>query len=138
MAAHIIRGRMRRPITLAAAGVLALAGCGGSGSGGSGGGKPVTVAAGKPLVVKADEFSFSPSNVVVKGGGPLKIELRNDGAQAHDLHVQQDGDDRGGTPVFGPGQTKTATVRLAPGKYEFECTVGDHAAQGMKGTLTIK
>jgi len=90
-------------------------------------------------VVKADEYRFDPSNVVVTGGGPLKIELRNDGSQAHDLHVQsEDGDDRGGTPVFGPGQTKTTIVRLAPGKYEFECTVGDHAAQGMKGTLTVK
>ena len=125
-------------MTLAAVTAIALAGCGGSDSGDSGGGKPTTVPAGKPLVVKADEYSFSPSNVVAKPGGPLKIELHNDGAQAHDLHVEQDGDDRGGTPVFGPGQTKTTIVRLAPGKYDFLCTVGDHAAQGMKGTLTIK
>jgi plastocyanin len=134
MAAHIIRARMRRPVTLAAAAAMALAGCGGAG----GGSRSVTLPAGKPLVVKADEFKFDPSNVVVKGGGPVRIKLTNVGAQAHDLHVERDGDDLGGTPIFGPGQTKTATVKLAPGKYDFLCTVGDHAAQGMKGTLTVK
>jgi plastocyanin len=126
-------------MTLAATLAIGLLGCGGGGSGGSGGGKPATLPAGKALVVKADEYRFSPANVVAKPRGPLTIELRNDGAQAHDLHVQTtDGDDRGGTPVFGPGQTQKTIVRLAPGEYEFICTVGDHEAQGMKGTLTIQ
>ena len=125
---------MRRPTTLAAAAAVALAGCGGGG----GSGKSVTLPAGKPLVVKADEYRFDPSNVVVKAGGPLRIKLTNDGAQAHDLHIQRGGDDLGGTPVFSPGQTKTATVKLAPGQYDFVCTVGDHEQLGMKGKLTVK
>jgi plastocyanin len=138
MAAHIIRGRMLRPVTLAAVAALALAGCGGSDSADSGGAKPTIVPTGKKLVVKADEYSFSPSTVEAKPRGPLTIELRNEGSQAHDLRVERDGDDQGGTSVFGPGQTKTTIVRLTPGEYEFLCSVGDHAAQGMKGTLTIK
>jgi plastocyanin len=134
MAAHIIRGRMRRTVTLGAAAAVALAGCGSGG----GGGKTVTVSGGKPIAVTADEYKFDPSNIVVNSSGPVRIRLTNDGSQAHDLHVERDGDDLGGTPVFGPGQTKTATVKLTPGKYDFLCTVGDHAAQGMKGTLTVK
>jgi plastocyanin len=135
MAAHIIRGRMRRPLTLAAVTAVALAGCGGGG----GGGRTVTVGAGKPVVVKADEYKFDPGNITVKAsGGAIRLQLSNDGAQAHDLHVERGGEDLGGTPVFGPGQTKTATVKLAPGKYDFVCTVGDHEQLGMKGTLTVK
>jgi plastocyanin len=138
MAAHIIRGRMRRTLTLAAVGAAALGGCGG----GDGGGPATTVAAGKPFVVKADEYKFDPGKVVVKAGttGPttLTIQLTNGGAQAHDLHLERGGDDLGGTPVFGPGQTKTAKVTLTPGTYDFVCTVGDHEQLGMKGTLTVK
>ncbi len=125
---------MRRTVTLAAGAALALAGCGGD----AGGGKTVTVGKGKPVVVKADEYEFDPGNIVIKGGGgSVRIQLTNDGAQAHDLHVQKDGDDLGGTPVFGPGQTQTATVKLEPGTYEFFCSVGDHEQLGMKGTLTV-
>jgi plastocyanin len=139
MAGHIIRGRMRRSLTALVAVAVTLAGCG---SGGGGSGRSVTLAAGKPLAVKADEYKFDPKTVVVKApsNGPtkLKIELRNDGSQAHDLHVERDGQDLGGTAIFGPGQTQTATVSLAPGKYDFVCTVGDHEAQGMKGSLEVR
>jgi plastocyanin len=134
MAAHIIRGRMRRTVTLAATAAVALAGCGGGG----GGGKTVTVAGGKPIAVTADEYKFDPANIVVKGGGPVRIQLRNDGSQAHDLHVERGGNDLGGTPVFSGGQTKTATLMLPAGRYDFVCTVGDHEQLGMKGTLTVK
>jgi plastocyanin len=139
MAAHIIRGRMRRTLTLLAALAATLAGCGG---GDGGGGPATTVAAGKPFVVKADEYRFAPKNVVLKAGSnaptPLTIRLTNGGAQAHDLHVERGGQDLGGTPIFGPGQTKTAKVTLTPGTYDFVCTVGDHEQLGMKGTLTVK
>ena len=114
MAAHIIRGRMRRTVTLVAAAAAGLAGCGGD----DGGGPATTVPAGKPIAVTADEYSFSPKNLVVKGASKVTIQLKNDGAQAHDLRVLRAGEDVGGTPTFGPGQTKTATVALSRGEYE--------------------
>jgi plastocyanin len=133
MAAHIIRGRVTRALTLGIAATIALAGCGGSG-----GGKSVTVPSGKPIAVTASEYRFDPKAIVVTGGGPVRFSLTNGGAQAHDLHVQKGGQDLGGTSIFGPGQTQSATVKLAPGTYDFVCTVGDHEQLGMKGTLTVK
>ena len=47
------------------------------------------------------------------------------------------GDKKGGTPIFAPGKVASGQAKLGPGTYEFICTVGDHAARGMKGTLTV-
>lgn len=115
---------------------MALAGCGGSGGSG-GGGKPVTVAAGKPLAVAATEYRFDPKSVTASAG-TLRITLHNGGTQAHDLRIQKDGQNLGGTAIFGPNQSQSAHVKLAPGTYEFICSVGDHASLGMKGTLVVK
>jgi plastocyanin len=128
---------MSRTLTFAIACAFALAGCGGGGSGG--GGKSVTVPASKPIAVTATEYKFDPSTITVTGGGGnVRFELKNAGAQAHDLHVLKGGADVGGTAVFGPDQTQGATVKLQPGTYDFECTVGDHAQLGMKGKLVVQ
>jgi plastocyanin len=67
----------------------------------------------------------------------VRFVMRNNGSLAHDLHVRREGQDLGGTPIFGPDKTDSGQATLAPGKYELLCTVGDHAALGMKGTLTV-
>ena len=126
---------MRRTLTLLAAATAALAGCGGDDGGG---GPATTVPAGKPVALTADEYKFSPKNVVVHGSTKVTISLMNGGAQAHDVRVLRGGKDVGGTPTFGPGQTKTASVALKPGDYEYICSVGDHEQLGMKGKLTVK
>jgi plastocyanin len=46
--------------------------------------------------------------------------------------------DIGGTPTFAGGEPRTGTVQVEPGEYELLCTVGDHAALGMKGKLTVR
>ena len=139
MAGHIIRGRMRRTLTLLLAGAAALAGCGGDAGGD---GPPAMVDAGKPLVVAADEYEFRPANFVLdapsKQSVKVRIQLENAGAQAHDLRVLRVGEDVGGTPIFGPGQTKSATVDLVAGEYQIICSVADHEQLGMKGKLTVK
>jgi plastocyanin len=135
MAAHIIRGRVSRALTAGIALAIGLAGCGGSSGGG--GGKTTTVGAGKPVAVTAREYSFGPDSIEV-GAGTVRFELKNGGAQAHDLRVEKDGQDIGGTSIFGPGRTESANVKLSPGTYDFICTVGNHADLGMKGKLTVK
>jgi len=124
--------RLAVPCTL----LLAAAGCGGSKDGGPT--RTVTTAPGATVTVSADEYRFDPNRVVVRGAGPLRIVLRNEGSVAHDIRVRRDGRDVGGTPSFAPGGRMAARLELRPGTYELLCTVGDHAQLGMRGTLTVK
>jgi plastocyanin len=130
---------MRTPLTFLALALVALGlvACGGSKDKGSGG-PTVTVPKGQAVKVTGKEYSFSPSTIVVEGGGPTKIEFTNAGSLAHNLRITKDGQEVGGSPTFQGGETKSATVDLQPGSYEMLCSVGDHAALGMKGNLTVK
>ena len=134
---------MRKPPPAALVAVLALAGCGGGDDGGDGGqkGDAVTVGHNQPIAFGATEYSFEPKTVTVNAGtskpSPVRFVLRNNGSLAHDLHVEKDGQDLGGTPIFAPGKTESGQATLGPGTYELLCTVGDHAALGMKGTLVV-
>jgi plastocyanin len=120
-----------------ASATLGLTACGG-GDDTKSGTPLVTVKSGQPVHIKGSEYKFQPGNIVVEGGGGTKFEFENTGALAHNLRVTQNGSDIGGTPTFQGGQTKTATVSLQPGDYEFVCTVGDHESRGMIGKLTVK
>jgi plastocyanin len=113
--------------------VLLVASCGGDDEKG----RTVTAAANGSVRVVAKEYSFDPSDIVVRGPGTLRVTLVNDGSLAHNWKLFKEGRDLGGTPAFPSGQAKSAEVRVARGKYEFICTVGDHAELGMKGTLTV-
>jgi plastocyanin len=115
---------------------LGLTACGGDET--SSGPPAVTIKAGQPVHVKGTDYKFEPANIVLDGGGGTKFEFQNDGALAHNLRIEQDGADIGGTPTFQGGDTKTATVPLQTGNYELICTVGDHASRGMTGKLTVK
>jgi uncharacterized cupredoxin-like copper-binding protein len=124
--------RLAVPLAL----LLAAAGCGGEDAGQPT--RTVTTDAGGTLTVTAHEYSFDPNRVVVGGAGAVRIVLRNDGDLAHNIHVERDGKDIGGTPSFAPGGSKSVRLDLAPGTYELLCTVGDHAQLGMKGKLEVK
>jgi plastocyanin len=123
--------------------LVGVAGCGGSGNNGDGGQKKdaVTVGHNQPIAFGAKEYSFEPKNVIVNSGSTqatvVRFVMRNNGTQAHDLHVEKDGQDLGGTSILGPGGTGSGQATLAPGSYEFICTVGDHATLGMRGSLTV-
>src|SRR5918999_227034 len=86
----------KRPApTLVAIALALLAGCGDDDEPG----RTQTVDAAKPLTVVADEYSFDPETIVVtgaeRGRAELRLTLKNDGALAHDLRVERDGDDVG-------------------------------------------
>jgi plastocyanin len=121
--------------------LVLVAGCSGGGDKKQKNGKAVSVGHNQPIAFGASEYKFEPDNVIVNSGttkpSVVRFVMRNNGSLAHDLHIEKDGKDLGGTPIFGPGQTESGQATLAPGKYEFICTVGDHAALGMKGTLTV-
>jgi plastocyanin len=116
---------------------LLAAGCGGNGDS-NGTGRTVDVTGNSAVRMTAKEYRFDPETIVVKGAGRLTIRLRNDGTLAHDIRVRKDDRDVGGTPSFPAGETRTAALNLERGRYEFLCTVGDHAELGMRGELIVK
>jgi plastocyanin len=124
--------RLAAPLAL----LVLAAGCGGDDSESSG--RTVTTAPGTTVTVDAHEYAYDPDRLVVQRPGTVTIRLRNQGELAHNLRVRRDGEEIGGTPSFAAGGSRTAQLRLRPGKYEFLCTVGDHAELGMKGELEVK
>ena len=126
---------MRRLLPLTALLLVVAAGCGDDDDTA---GRTVTVQKGEAVTVVAEEYSFDPETIVLTGGGELTVELDNQGTLAHNLRVLDGGKDIGGTPTFVGGEPRTGTVSVVPGEYEILCTVGDHAALGMKGKLTVK
>jgi plastocyanin len=53
------------------------------------------------------------------------------------LHVAGAGETLGATPTF-KGGTMKLTLKLAPGKYTFFCSVPGHRQAGMEGTITVQ
>jgi plastocyanin len=122
----------RSALTLAALALLA-AGCGGREPPGG----TVTAPADGNVRVVAKEYSFDPSTIVMKGSGTLRVTLANKGSLAHNFKVEKGGRVIGGTAAFPAGETRSASVRLAAGTYDYICSVGDHAELGMKGKLKV-
>jgi uncharacterized cupredoxin-like copper-binding protein len=116
--------------------LLCLAGCGDDDE--EDPSRSVTVNPNSTVTVTGDEYSFDPGRVVVRGAGPLTIRLRNAGDLAHNLRLERNGEDVGGTPTFAGGQTQAGRVNLEHGRYEMICTVGDHADLGMTGELLVR
>src|SRR4051812_20450557 len=132
---------MPRTLPALALALVLIPGCSGGGDKKQDQGQTVTVGHNQPIALGASEYKFEPKNVIVNSGTTnptvVRFVMRNNGSLAHDLHVQKDGQDLGGTPILGPGKTESGQATLGPGNYEFICTVGDHAALGMKGALTV-
>jgi plastocyanin len=127
---------MRRPLVLAACAAAALAGCGGGAD--KGPARTETLRRGQVVHVSGREYSFDPARVVIAGGGGrIRLRLDNRGSLAHDLRVFRGNRDLGGTPAF-QGGSREAAVRLSPGTYRMECSVGDHAELGMTGSLHVR
>ena len=123
----------RSALTLALCSLLA-AGCGGDDDTG----RAVTAPANAKLRVVADEYSFDPSTIVLKGAGTLTVTLSNEGSLAHNLKLFGGDEEIGGTPTLPAGGSKSTRLNLEHGNYRMVCTVGDHEQLGMKGTLQVR
>ena len=124
-----------RKLPLALTLVVLAAGCGeGGGSSDDGLGNVETgTSSGADYELFASEFSFAPPFLVVEKAGTYSISLRNDGTLPHNFTIK----DVGKTPDVQPGETTTAELTLKAGNYEYFCSIGDHAEQGMTGTLNV-
>ncbi len=83
------------------------------------------------------QLMFTKKTLTAKAG-TVKIAFTNTSPLMHNLTIQKgtSGAVVGATPTFNGG-TKTLTVKLAPGKYTFYCSVPGHRMAGMQGTLTV-
>jgi plastocyanin len=101
-------------------------------------GRTVTAPANSKLGVVADEYSFDPSTIVLKGAGTLTVTLRNEGSLAHNLKLFRGDDEIGGTSTLPAGRSESVRLNLEHGSYRMVCTVGDHEQLGMKGTVVVR
>jgi uncharacterized cupredoxin-like copper-binding protein len=93
-----------------------------------------TVPGAEEVVVRARDFSFSPSTVRVRSEMPVNITLVNEGDVVHDLTSS----DLGLQVVAGPaGRASAGLTPERAGEYRFECTVPGHAEAGMVGTFVV-
>lgn len=87
--------------------------------------------------VVAREYSFSLSRLRVHSGTAV-IELANFGQDIHDLRVQRIGAKHiAGLGDVAAGGRSDLTVKLAPGRYSFWCSVANHRQLGMHTILVV-
>ena len=90
------------------------------------------------MQVSAKEFSFTFSRLHLPAGAAT-IELVNFGSDPHDLRVQRLGSRHiAGTPTVAPGEHADLTLHLRPGRYSFWCSIANHRALGMRGTIVVR
>jgi uncharacterized cupredoxin-like copper-binding protein len=82
------------------------------------------------------DYSFTgvPASIAC---GTVNVTEVNAGQQDHNISFQGTGVTGGVGPVIGPGQSSTFTMTINPGTYAYQCDVGDHAAQGMAGSISV-
>ena len=101
-------------------------------TGASGGGAKVIKVAADP----GGDLAFVQKSLTAKPSNN-KIEFTNESSLPHDVKIEQDGNEIGGTDVVTGGNAE-ATVKLNAGEYTFFCSVPGHRDAGMEGTLTVK
>jgi plastocyanin len=123
---------------------VVLVGCGGaaSGSGAASNGGAASEGGAAPsgnaatVAVSATDFAFAFDPAEVPSG-LVTFNIKNDGATVHDFAIQGKGVDEK-TTYLQAGREASLTVDLAPGTYDYLCTVPTHKELGMLGTLTVK
>jgi uncharacterized cupredoxin-like copper-binding protein len=101
------------------------------------------------------EMEFTPKEVTVRAGRPVRLTVVNRGRMIHDLYIDRlrvHIPPRTGTPaeiaalvgrfsprhVLAPGQRSTVTFTPRRGRFEFWCLVPGHKELGMRGVLIVR
>lgn len=94
-----------------------------------------TQSAMKEFTVTGQNFSFSPNQLTVKKGDTVKITFKNvEGF--HDFMLDAF---NVVSQKISTGQEDIVTfVADKTGTFEYYCSIGNHRAMGMKGTLTVQ
>ena len=89
----------------------------------------------KSFTVSGQSYSFTPSTIAVKKGDTVNITFKNVGG-THDLRI--DGYNVGTARIAGGESATFQFVASKAGSFEYYCSVGQHRALGMKGTLIVQ
>lgn len=88
----------------------------------------------RTIEVEGGSYYYEPDNIEVEQGETIRVTFVNEGGQ-HDLRIPEL---EAETSVISGGESESFTVTFEQtGEYEFLCTVGTHAQQGMTGTITV-
>lgn len=90
--------------------------------------------AAETITVVSREFLFSPSEITLRPGDTVNIELENQGHMFHTFTIGELGFDlraQSGDTIVG------ALTANRPGTYEFICAVPEHAEMGMRGQIVV-
>ena len=89
----------------------------------------------KSFTVTGSNFAFAPSTLSVKKGDTVKITFKMASGTSHDFVIDAF---NVRTNRLEAGDSQTVTfVADKTGSFEYYCSVGQHRAMGMKGTLTV-
>jgi plastocyanin len=133
---------MRWFVVLAAAAALTVAGCGGADSSDSSATPAATQASSgsaAKLAIAADPGGAKRFTKTAYEGtaGQVEVDFSNDSQLPHAVEIEGNGVEKTTETVTGQA-APPLTVDLKPGTYEIYCPVGDHRAEGMEATLTVK
>jgi nitrosocyanin len=96
--------------------------------------KPATAPV-KEFTVTAKNFSFMPSTLTVKKGDKVKITFKNTQG-FHDFRIDEYG--VASTQQQAPSEQVLEFTADKAGSFEYYCSVGEHRAMGMVGTLKVE
>lgn len=82
---------------------------------------------------------FAPATLSAPSGAAVTVEFENADQNPVTMHDWVlEGVDGAAVGAIGGGETASATFTApAPGEYAYFCSIGDHRARGMEGTLTV-
>lgn len=94
----------------------------------------------REVEVEATDFAFKGlTGFTAKAGEKIEFKLENKGRAPHDLvFFDSTGKEIGKVDTVEAGKTGEAIVEFeTAGTYSYTCEIGNHADQGMHGTLTV-
>jgi len=93
-----------------------------------------TAKAVRSFTILGSNYAFAPKQLLAKKGDTVTITFQNQSG-FHDLHIDAF---NVATKQIAAGKSETVTfVATKSGTFEYYCSVGNHRAMGMVGTLTV-
>lgn len=91
---------------------------------------------GNAIVITTENYKFTPPTITVNKGDAVTIKLVNNSG-FHDLKIDEYAVATKRLSTAGESETITFAADKS-GNFEYYCSVGNHRAMGMKGTLIVK